>query len=289
MSLVAALSTEMRVFGRILQETMGNVRRTGWMNIIIVVTMASILSIFGIVLSVLLETQFVVNTMGTGLRISVYVADDGNANELMDKIEVLNGVKDVAFISKDEAWTDMQQSYQTPEIPNPLPDTLHIQAENQQVIEPLARAIGQMDGVEKVGYPKKVLKKLEKIGQIVSAMGLAASIFLGLLTLFVISNTVHLLIEGKSREIEILRMMGVGNWYIKLPFLFQGSFYGLMGAVMAFVPLAYSRQYLQDLLQNIQLGASSNNVQYVFWILLLMGVLVGGGGAFMSVRKYLNV
>ena len=127
------------------------------------------------------------------------------------------------------------------------------------------------------------------MGRILSAMGIAASIFLGLLTLFVISNTVHLLIEGKSREIEILRMMGVGNWYIRLPFLFQGSAYGLTGAIMAFVPLAYSRHYLQELLQNIQFGAANGNIQYVFWILVLMGILVGGGGAAVSVRKYLNV
>ena len=172
MSLMTTLSTEMRVFGRILQETVGNIRRTGWMNIIIVVTMASILSIFGIVLSVLIETQFVVNSMGTGLRVSAYVSEKGNAHDVMEKVEQLEGVKSVTYISKDEAWTDMQQSYQTPDIPNPLPDTLHIQAKNQQVIEPLAETIGQIDGVEKVGYPKKVLKNLRTWGEFSLLWGL---------------------------------------------------------------------------------------------------------------------
>jgi cell division transport system permease protein len=120
-------------------------------------------------------------------------------------------------------------------------------------------------------------------------VGLVVSIFLGTLTFFIISNTIHLLIQARGREIEIMRMMGVGNWYIRLPFLLQGAAYGLVGALIAYVPLSVVEHYISLFFNYFQFSTQNYSLGVVFLVLVLMGMMVGGGGAAASTHKYLRI
>ncbi|MBY0404540.1 MAG: ABC transporter permease [Cyanobacteria bacterium] len=286
---IETLNTELRISSRILVETIGGIKRTGWMNLIIIVTMASILSIFGTLFAFVTEVDLFTKNIGAGLKISVYTKPGYDVDDIAKTIRSLPNVQSTEKISKDSAWEEMKTNYQVPDITNPLPDTIHVQMTNQEYIEPTVTRLSQMEGIEKVNYAQSVLRKLEKVANITSIVGLAVSIFLGTLTLFIISNTIHLLIEARSREIEILRMMGIGNWYIRLPFLFQGAFYGLMGSLLALIPLSVAEYYINELFLYFQFSTSGFSQSYALMIIALMGILVGGGGAFLSVRKYLRI
>ncbi|MDX2084090.1 MAG: permease-like cell division protein FtsX [Candidatus Melainabacteria bacterium] len=287
-SFIESLKTELRISGRILQETFGGIRRTGWMNLVIVVTMASILSIFGILFAVVMESQIFVHHLGSSLEISAYAKPDADVTELARTIQGLPHVSRVEVVKKDTAWEDMKQMYDVPEIENPLPDTLHVTVDSQSYIRDTAKQLRELPLVENVNDGHQVLDLIEKLSKGVTIVGLVVSLFFGTLTMFVISNTIQLLIQARGREIEILRMMGVGNWYIRLPFLFQGSFYGLMGALLAFVPLALAEFYIFELFKFFQFGASGYSLTVVSGVMMLMGVLVGGGGASVSVHRYLR-
>lgn len=283
------MATEMRITGRIFQETWGGLKRTGWMNVIIVVTMASILSIFGTLFSMVMETQIFVDNIGSGLRVSVYAAENTNLESLYDTIKGLDGVKAIEVITKEQAWQDMKQTFMVPDIENPLPNTLRVQMKDQKQIPETVSILEKLDGVEKVNYAAPVLEKIEKIAQITSAIGFAISIFFGLLTLFIISNTIHLLIEARSREIEILRMMGVGNWYIRLPFLLQGAAYGLAGSLLAYIPLYVVFVYIKKLMAFFQFSTDAYSLSVAFVTILLLGMVVGSAGAAVSVHRFLKV
>lgn len=283
------MATEIRIITRILQETWGGMTRTGWMNLIIIVTMASILSIFGTLSVFVLETQLFVENIGSALKISVYTKDNVNITDLQAKIIALPTVKGVELVTKEEAWDDMKKNYQVPDIQNPLPNTFHVQVKDQEQIKPTVARLKTLDGVEEVNYAKSVLDKLQGVSRLTSAVGLAVSIFLGTLTFFIISNTIHLLIEARGREIEIMRMMGVGNWYIRLPFLLQGAFYGLVGALIALAPLMAVNHYIAMLFNYFQFSTSNYSSGVVTLVLFLMGVIVGSGGAAASTRKYLRI
>lgn len=286
--LMGALATDARILNRILQETGGGIKRTGWMNLVIIITMASILTIFGTLSSFFIEAQLFVGNIGSGLKISVYAKDSADIDSLKRNLKAFTSVKKVDFIPKDKAWQDLQKNYDVPDITNPLPDTFHVQVKNQEQIEDTAEKIKKLSDVEEVNFAKHILRKLKTISKYTFGTGLAISIFFGVLTLFVISNTIHLLIQARSREIEILRMMGVGNWYIRLPFLFQGAFYGLMGAFIAYIPLNVAQFYINQLFETFQFSTNSFSLNIVFGVLILMGVLVGAGGATMSVHRYLK-
>lgn len=283
------VATEIRITGRIVQETLGGMKRTGWMNLIIVVTMASILSIFGTLSVFVLETQLFVENIGSALKISVYAKDNANVTDLQARILSLPTVKGVELITKDDAWADMKKNYQVPDIQNPLPNTFHVQVKNQEEIKPTVERLKTLEGVEEVTFAKSVLEKLQNISRLTSFIGLVVSIFLGTLTFFIISNTIHLLIQARGREIEIMRMMGVGNWYIRLPFLLQGAVYGLVGAFIAYIPLSVVEHYIGMLFTYFQFSGSNYSLSVVFLVLILMGIIVGGGGAATSTHKYLKI
>jgi cell division transport system permease protein len=283
------MATEIRITGRILQETWGGVTRTGWMNLIIVVTMASILSIFGTLSVFVLETQLFVENIGSALKISVYAKDGRDIRDLQAEIIQLPTVKSVELVTKEDAWADMKKSYQVPDIQNPLPNTFHVQVKDQEQIKPTVVKLKTLAGVEEVSFAKNVLEKLQGVSRLTSAVGLVVSIFLGTLTFFIISNTIHLLIEARGREIEIMRMMGVGNWYIRLPFLLQGACYGLVGACIALIPLSAAQHYITQLFNYFQFSTSNYSFSVVMLVLFLMGIIVGSGGAATSTRKYLRI
>jgi cell division transport system permease protein len=283
------LQTELRITGRILIETLGGLRRSGWMNLVIVVTMASILSIFGTLFAFVTEVDLFTKNIGAGLVISVYTKDSADLDTVTASIKEMPNVQMVEVVPREKAWDEMKQVYQVPEIQNPLPDTLHVQMTSQDLIPPMVSKLEALEGVEKVNYSQSILTKLEQVAKVTSVVGLVVSLFLGTLTLFIISNTIHLLIEARSREIEILRMMGIGNWYIRLPFLFQGATYGLVGAMIAYIPLTVAVYYINELFTYFQFSTSGFSQGFVFMIMLLMGILVGAAGAAFSVHRYLKI
>jgi cell division transport system permease protein len=286
---LAALETEGRIFGRIVSETQGGFTRTGWMNVVIVITMAAILSLFGLLLSGWLETNEFLNHLGSSMRISVYLNADANLSEAGPTIRHMPHVKSVQVVSKEQAWQQMSQSYDLPDIGNPLPDALHVEVADPQYILPVSQQLQRVPGVEAINYPRKQLLKLQQLARLLSWVGLLFLGFLSTMTLFIISNTIHLLIEARGREIEILRMMGVGNWYIRLPFLFQGGLYGLMGALLGTVPVWFGWYYLRQSLDFINWQTSMGTEWMAVCLMLGIGLVVGSGGAWLSVRRYLHI
>lgn len=285
-----SITTELRIAGRICEETVGGIKRSGWMNLVIIITMAAILSVFGTLFAFIIEAQLFFQHFGSGVEISVYLKDGAELNKTKAQIiKTVAHVKNIELVSKDKAWEEMQKSLQVPEIANPLPDTLHVRMDDQEYIEGAVAKIKTLREVEEVSYAHDFLEKLRGVSNAISGVGLVVSIFLGVMTLFVISNTIHLLIEARSREIEILRMMGVGNWYIRLPFLFQGAVYGLVGALIAYIPLTIAVGYISNVFESFHFSTSGYSLSFVSTILVLMGILVGAGGAANSVRKYLDI
>jgi cell division transport system permease protein len=284
-----AISTELRITGRIFQETWGGIVRSGWMNVVILVTMAAILSIFGTLLAFVIETELLFDHLGTGFEVSVYLRPDASVNKVKTRLLKHPGVEKVQVVTKEQAWSELKEALDIERMDNPLPHAIHVKSKNPKQVEALATELEAMEGIEEVNYAKQLIQKMRNFSNVVSAVGLLIAVFLGVMTMFVISNTIHLLIEARSREIEILRMMGVGNWYIRLPFLFQGAAYGLCGALIAYFPLLGAVYSLGELFNKLQFSSSGYSLNIVFVIMLLMGVIVGAGGAANSIRKYLQV
>jgi len=283
------IATELRIIFRLIKETFKGVRRTGLMNIVIIGTMAAILSIFGCLFRTSLGIASFVQELGSTLEASVYLQSYANPQRVANDILQVGYVKSIKIIPKEQAWHDLKNQMDVPDIRNPLPDTIHVKVINQRYIDQVVNRIKGINGVEGVQYAKQLARKIQSLSDITNIATVIVLIFLGGLTLFIISNTIHLVIQARKREIEIMRLMGVSNWYIKSPYILQGAFYGLTGALISLFPLHILHGYLSKLFDFFHVPVPVTNTNIVILSLLIMGILVGSAGSMISVRKYLKV
>jgi cell division transport system permease protein len=287
--LLLNIATEMRIIFRIIAETVKGIKRTGLMNFVIIGTMAAILSMFGCMFKASLGISSFIKELGSAVEISVYLKPNTTPQIVSQDIFRIGNIKNIKIITKDQAWDDLKSQMDVPNIKNPLPDTLHVKVNDQSKVEQVVTGIKQIKGVEGVKYAQDLAVKLQKVNDVANVVSLVILIFLGGLTLFIISNTIHLVIQARQQEIEIMKMMGVGNWYIRSPYIMQGALYGFSGAMIALIPLNILQNYMDKFLNFFQVLSPAINSNIVTLSILMMGIVVGAGGSIISIRKYLRI
>ena len=228
---------ELRIFYRLAKETFNDIRRTGWVNVIIITTMAAILMIFGACFRTALSISSFSKELGNALEISVYLKNSTDAKEVKSEISKFEHVESIEIIPKAESWGKLKDEMSLPNIDNPLPDTLHVKVDEPEHLQGVFDNIKQIHSVEDMSYAKDLATKIELVNHVVKTITLVVIAIMGLLTVTIINNTIQLVIQSRKEEIEIMRLMGVSNWYIRFPFIMQGAFYGLTGSLLALVPL----------------------------------------------------
>lgn len=282
------MNTEIRIFFRILGETIKGIQRSRWMNLIIITTMAAILSIFSCLFRSSLFVSHFVHEVGDSIQVSIYLKEGEDPKSAIEKLSEYKNIKSVKVITKEEAWKDLKDQVDFPELSNPLPDTIRVRLNDKIHIKKFIEVVKKFDFVEGVQYADQLAENIAKVGNFINTAALIVVIILGSLTFSIINNTIHLVIESRKKEIEIMRMMGVSDWYIKAPYIFQGVFYGFCGAFLSVIPLIILQSYLQKLSGLFYITVSPYNTQIVILSVLLMGIAVGAVGSVFSVRKYLK-
>ncbi len=280
---------ELRIAYRILMEAVNDIKRTGIINLVIITTMAAILTIFGILFRITLSMSTFANELGNVLEISVYLKSNAQVSVVKDRIQDIKYVKRVKLITKEESWNGMKKELGLQEVSNPLPDTLRVRVDKPDRIPEVFNQIKSMSGVEDMGYAKELAKKVQFLTHIVNTGMFFVVIISAALTITIINNTIQLVIQSRKEEIEIMRLMGVSNWYIKTPLVMQGAFYGFVASIIAVLPL----NWIQGLLLNVHkfflipVPAYAQNI--VIISLLLIGTAFGASGSFLSIKKHLQV
>jgi len=284
-----SLITDIRIMLRIAAETIKLLTQAGWMNLVVITTMAAILSIFGVLFRSSIAVSSFIDQIGSDLEISVYVKNNASTKDAIFRIKSLPEVARVTLTTKEKAWEQMKQQMQVPEISNPLPDTLHVKLKKQEYSMPVIEKIKKMEEIEDVRFTKDLADRIKIASDIGKIVTLVVLLILGGLTMFVISNTINLAIQSKKTEIEIMRLMGVYNWYIRAPFILQGGLYGFAGAILALIPLDIMQGYLDKMAAFLGLVNGTGALYVVMFSIFVLGVIVGAGGSLISVKKYLKV
>ncbi|MDD3593528.1 MAG: permease-like cell division protein FtsX [Candidatus Gastranaerophilales bacterium] len=284
-----AFIAEIRISVRVMLETIKLLTQAGWMNLVVITTMAAILSIFGVLFRTSLAMSSFIESIGSDLEISVYIKSNAATRDAIFKIKNIPEVSKVTLTSKEKAWSDMKRQMKVPDIKNPLPDTLHVKLKKQAYSDVVISKVKKMDEVEDVRFTKDLSDRIKMVSDIGKIVTVVVLIILGSLTMFIISNTIQLAIQSKRTEIEIMRFMGVYNWYIKAPFILQGGIYGLSGAILALIPLNITQSYIERAAAFFGISSNPLSINLVMLSLFAMGIIVGAGGSIMSIRKYLKV
>lgn len=280
---------ELRIFYRLAKETFNDIRRTGWVNVIIITTMAAILMIFGACFRTALSISSFSKELGNALEISVYLKNSTDAKEVKSEISKFEHVESIEIIPKAESWGKLKDEMSLPNIDNPLPDTLHVKVDEPEHLQDVFDNIKQIHSVEDMSYAKDLATKIELVNHVVKTITLVVIAIMGLLTVTIINNTIQLVIQSRKEEIEIMRLMGVSNWYIRFPFIMQGAFYGLTGSLLALVPLKYIQEGLVNVHKFFMIPSPPNAQGLVILVMFSMSILFGAVGSFWCIKKHLQV
>lgn len=280
---------ELRLVYRIGLETFNGIKRTGWINLAIITTMAAILSIFGALFRTTLSLSSFVQELGNVLEISVYLKPSATPQTVSDKITLIPHVEKVKIIPKEHSWNDLRREIDVPDMDNPLPDTLHVKVDKPENINAVFEEIKAYNSVEDMTYAQDIAKKMQMFNNVVHTITLLVVFLVAVLTITIINNTIQLVIQSRKEEIEIMRLMGVSNWYIKIPLILQGAIYGFIGALIALAPINATHNGLLKAHAFFMVPSPilANNV--VILVLFIIAIGFGAGGSFLSIKKHLQV
>lgn len=281
--------SEIRITYRIAIETVKGIARAGIVNVAIITTIAAILTIFGSVFRVTLALNSFVSSMGSALEISAYLRPDANIDLTVSKIKGIEHVQKVTFISKEASWIQLKKEIDVPDISNPLPDTLHVKLDDTKNIVPVMNALKKINGINDTSYAKDLVQKFEMINAIINTATVVFVLIVCILTIAIINNTIELVIQSRKDEIEIMRLMGVSNWYIKTPLVLQGAIYGFLGALLAIIPIDIVQGYIIKLHEFFMISTDPLAQFIVLFSVLTLGVAFGAIGSFLSIKKHLQV
>lgn len=281
--------TELRIVYRIVMETVKGIQQTGLINIAIITTMAAILTIYGALFRTSLTLQTFVDEIGDVLEISVYLKPDANIDKITKEIKSIKNVDRIKFISKEKSWNDLKKELDVSNVKNPLPDTLHVKVKNNSKIPEVMDVIKPMQGVEGINYAQDLAKKMQMINNISHTITIFVVIIVCILTITIINNTIQLVIQSRKEEIEIMRLMGVSNWFIRIPLILQGGFYGFLGAIIAVIPMNFLNGYLTKIHSFFMIPQPPFAQNIVVLSIFIIGVVFGAGGSFLSIKKHLQV
>lgn len=280
---------ELRIVYRIALETIYGIKRTGWINLAIITTMAAILTIFGSLFRFTISLNSFVHELGNALEISVYVKSNANASEVAKDIRQFEHVERVKIISKEKSWADLKREFDVANMENPLPDTLHVKVDKPENITTVFNRIKGTIGVQDLNYAKDIAKKMQMFNNVVHTITLVVVILTAVLTITIINNTIQLVIQSRKEEIEIMRLMGVSNWYIKIPLILQGAIYGFVGALISLLPLNAVHNGMMKVHEFFMVPPPLLANNAVILVLFVIAVGFGAGGSLLSIKKHLQV
>ena len=178
---------------------------------------------------------------------------------------------------------------------NPLQDTFLVKVDNIDFIGATADQIKKIEYVDIVKYGEGSVEELVKIFDIVKNITYIVVIALVVVTAFLITNTIKITIQSRKREIEIRRLVGASNTFIRQPFFFEGIILGILGSIIPIFACCFGYKYLFNKLGGqlftaiIKLVEPSSIIYLIMLVLISVGALVGAFGSYISVRKYLKI
>ena len=231
-------------------------------------------------------------------------ATEQDSNRIEKAIRDTNNVEKLTFKSKKEQASDFAKEDEVfstivnswSENNNPLLDSFELKLKDVEQIKDMANKIKKMDKVNSVSYGEDMVNQLITIFDVVKKVSIIAVLALIIVTAFLIANTIKLAIYARKREIEIMRLVGASNISIKIPFVIEGLFLGLIGSILPIIITIYGYTSLYDFfggkIFNSSLARLIQPTPFVYLaslLLMVIGILVGMFGSWQADKKYLKI
>lgn len=297
---------KIRTLGRHVREGVKNLGRNGWMSFASISAVTITLFILGVFLILAMNVNYFAQSVEKQVEIRVFLdvlATKENVTQVEQNIKTIPKVDTVTFIPKDEGLKQFKESlgekaylFEGLEKDNPLPDTLVVKTKDPKDTSVVAEQIKKLQYVKNLNYGEGTVEKLFAWTGAIRNVGIAFIIGLGFTAMFLIANTIKLTIVARRREIEIMKLVGATNWFIRWPFFVEGLLMGILGALIPTAMLTVGYYYLLDGIQSSFEAAQLFKLLPLFPLvyqvalaLIAIGAFIGIWGSLVSVRRFLRV
>jgi len=295
----------LRLWPYFFRQALININNNRVVHFIGLGTMVVSLLIFGTFLLVFVNINTWIEGWGHSLTMSVYLQDgikEKNREKIASHIRSLPAAEIKRFISKEEALKDLKSVLGSEAgllkdlSKNPLPASFEVifkyvtdLRSDPQIIK---KELESIDGVEEVQYSEEWLKRFEGLMNMIKLVGfiIGGLLFIGIL--FIVINTIKLTIYSRKEEIEILKLVGATDWFVKTPFLLEGVIQGMLSGILAILTLFSVYLFLcTKKMHFLGLGV----LEFIFiphdytLSIFLISIALGLGGSFIALRRFFEV
>ncbi|EFX53730.1 permease-like cell division protein FtsX [Streptococcus cristatus] len=306
-----------RRFFRHLIESLKSLKRNGWMTVAAVSSVTITLSLVAIFASVILNTAKLASDISNNVRIVVYMRKDiadnsktivkegqtvknNDYHKIYDALTSMDHVSKVTYSSKEEQYEKLTETMGSEwkvfeGDSNPLYDAYIVDTTEHKYVDSVAAEAKKLEGVSEVQDGGANTQKLFALSDFIRVWGLVGAGLLIFIAVFLISNTIRITIISRSREIQIMRLVGAKNSYIRGPFLFEGAWIGLLGSVLPVVlvyfgyNMAYQTMNKNLVAQNLSMIEPHLFVPAMIGAVSVLGIFIGSLGSSISMRRFLKI
>ena len=225
-------------------------------------------------------------------------ATEQQANTVRNTLAGFPEAGSVEFVSKEQAWAEMKEKY--PEmtraaVDNPLPDAFQVTPRDADQVGALAARLDPLPPVvESIDYAEKKTERIISVTNVIKYIFLLGSIILLAASTILIANTIRLSIFSRRREIEVMKLVGASNWFVRGPFMLEGLICGLIGALAAVLLLVLAKEFALPVIEGRSSAFSEDDVHALAFplvALILVGVslAIGAAGSGITLRRFLRV
>ncbi len=287
----------------VLRETAHSLRRNPWLSVASVMTVLVSLTILGFSVFFLANTANLAKTFESQLEIAVFVQTGTSSQDvaaLQQQIEKMPGVASVTLVTKDQALADFSKSTGSGQSDllsdlggtNPFPDKLTVKAVDANNVKTLAGQLQGLPNVESVRYGQDFVDKLLTFTNWLRWVGVGVIAAFAAASVVLISINIRMNLFSRRREIQIMKLVGASNGFIRWPFMVEGLALGFLGGGLAALLVGAVYRWLADYVHSTLafLPVVQNPTLFfeVVWGLILAGMVMGAIGSAISLRRFLR-
>lgn len=287
---------------RHFRESFKSLGRNGWMTFASVSSVTVTLLLVGVFFVIMMNLNNIAKNVENDVEIRVHIdlaATQADIDKMGAQLEGISQIDKVTFSNKEQELVKLKDSLGSSfglfEQDNPLRNVYEVKTKTPQDVTAVAKKIAKFDFVDNVEYGKEYVEKLFDFVEIARNIGVALTIGLLFTAMFLISNTIKITIMARRKEIEIMRLVGATNSFIRWPFFLEGLWLGILGAIIPIILIATTYHSIVDYMtpnvssKFFEMLSFSPFIYQVSGVLILLGAAIGVWGSMMSVRKFLKI
>lgn len=291
-------------FDYVARETATNLWRNRLMTAAAILTAAIALGAVGVSLLLRQGVNSATQRWRGGVSLSIFMnptSTTSQINAIGAELKVDPQVKSSYFLNHEQSYAEMKRLFPNePDLvgavtPSDLPPSFRVVLRDAGQATAVGDEFKNQAGVKEVQSPAVEVTRMLHVTDVLQAIFFGVAVILGISALVLILTTIRMAIFARRREVQVMKLVGATNWFIRIPFMLEGFVQGLLGAFVACCGIEAANWTVKQLVAHDQarilqpLPGSPREVAYTMVVVLILGAAVGVISSFIAVRRFLEV